>query len=251
MMKGGQLRVTVLTPTIGGVSIGYAALNDTVPIRDQASFEAALRTEAFSGSGMLNFYVLYAAKGRLPAGTQCRLILRDAETDDVIQTIGTFAAIRDTMVEINIPLDYSNRSVRLAVKVENITKSLAFRLERWVVDAEDTFSSLPSKTALMKNEADGLLPSSYGLEQNYPNPFNPTTQFNFALPEPATVSLVVYDVLGRRVAELADGHHEAGYHSTIWNATDQASGVYFARFVVTSSSGEVKYSKVNKLVLMK
>lgn len=94
-------------------------------------------------------------------------------------------------------------------------------------------------------------PSAIRLLQNYPNPFNPNTILSFDLPEPANVSLVVYDVLGRKIAELAEGSHGAGTHTAIWNAEQQASGVYFARFVVTSSSGEVKYSKVNKLVLMK
>ena len=65
------------------------------------------------------------------------------------------------------------------------------------------------------------------------------------------VSLVVYDVLGRNVAELASGHQEAGYHSATWTAVGQASGVYFARFTVSSAQGNVSYTKVDKLVLMK
>ena len=91
----------------------------------------------------------------------------------------------------------------------------------------------------------------YKLEQNYPNPFNPTTEIRFALPNAGHVSLVVYDVLGRKAAELVNSDHEAGYHSATWSASDQASGVYFARFIVTDALGNVKYSKVNKLVLMK
>lgn len=63
--------------------------------------------------------------------------------------------------------------------------------------------------------------------------------------------LVVYDVLGREVATLASGYREAGYHSATWNADGQASGVYFARFNVTSVDGKNTYSKINKLVLMK
>lgn len=78
---------------------------------------------------------------------------------------------------------------------------------------------------------------------NYPNPFNPSTKFNFDLPTAANVSLIVYDVLGREVAALVNGHHEAGYHSVTWSATNQpgsasASGMYFARFVVTDAMGQ-------------
>jgi len=111
------------------------------------------------------------------------------------------------------------------------------------------FPMEPTRTTV--EQGANQIPTVFALHSNYPNPFNPSTQINYDLPEPATVSLVVYDVLGRKVVGLAEGYHAAGYHSATWDASGQASGVYFARFVVTSSSGEVKYSKVNKLVLMK
>lgn len=95
------------------------------------------------------------------------------------------------------------------------------------------------------------VPAVLALHQNYPNPFNPTTEMCFDLPEAGNVSLVVYDVLGREVATLASGYREAGYHSATWNANGQASGVYFARFNVTSADGKNIYAKINKLVLMK
>ena len=85
----------------------------------------------------------------------------------------------------------------------------------------------------------------------YPNPFNPSTQINFDLPEGAFVLLNVFDVLGRKVGELANGNYAAGYHSTTWNASNISSGVYFARFTATDVSGSVKLSKVNKLLLTK
>ena len=95
------------------------------------------------------------------------------------------------------------------------------------------------------------LPTVFALHQNYPNPFNPSTRLEYDLPEAGDVSLVLYDVLGRRVAELAGSHQVAGYHSVTWNASNQASGVYLARFNFTDPGGHVKYSKVDKLVLMK
>jgi len=76
------------------------------------------------------------------------------------------------------------------------------------------------------------IPTSYALRPNYPNPFNPDavgTTIQIDLPETAHVQLAVYDVLGRRVAELVNGPFPAGYHSAVWDAEDVGSGVYFYR----------------------
>ncbi len=78
------------------------------------------------------------------------------------------------------------------------------------------------------------LPSELVLEQNYPNPFNPTTSISFSLPQPTHVSLVVYNILGERVATLVEGDLSAGIHTATWNSMDAsgnpvASGVYFYR----------------------
>ncbi len=68
-----------------------------------------------------------------------------------------------------------------------------------------------------------------------PNPFHREAVFAFDLPEPAAVSLVVYDASGRRIADLARGEHPAGRHQVRWQATDRngrplRAGLYFARF---------------------
>ena len=65
------------------------------------------------------------------------------------------------------------------------------------------------------------------------------------------MSLIVYDVLGREVATLVKGQIDAGYHAATWNAASMASGVYFARLIVKDEVGGVRYSKVNKMVLMR
>ncbi len=96
-----------------------------------------------------------------------------------------------------------------------------------------------------------VVPTIYTLFQNYPNPFNPSTQIEFDLPQGGQVSLDVYDVLGRKIAGLVQGYKEAGNHTVTWDASNLAGGIYFARFSVTDAQGNVKYTNVNKLVLMK
>ncbi len=94
------------------------------------------------------------------------------------------------------------------------------------------------------------LPVEFGLSQNYPNPFNPTTVIRFALPEAASVSLVVYNTFGEEVARLVDGERPAGYHEVSWNGRNMsgsqvATGVYFYRI----NAGT--FQSVRKMVFMK
>jgi len=76
---------------------------------------------------------------------------------------------------------------------------------------------------------DNSLPETFSLKQNYPNPFNPSTEISYTLAVDAEVSLKIYNVLGREVAELSHGHRNAGEHSVTWDASGQPSGIYFAR----------------------
>jgi flagellar hook assembly protein FlgD len=71
------------------------------------------------------------------------------------------------------------------------------------------------------------------------------------LPEEANVKLAVFDVLGRQVAELASGVQQKGYYSVTWDGTSVASGVYYARFTIIDGIGNVRFTKINKLLLMK
>ncbi|MBN1997746.1 Ig-like domain-containing protein [candidate division KSB1 bacterium] len=79
---------------------------------------------------------------------------------------------------------------------------------------------------------DPPLPDNYALLQNYPNPFNPETTIRFELPEPAEISLVVFDVLGRSVRTLIHDFKKPGYHVVKWDGCNEqgfpvAAGVYY------------------------
>jgi len=59
------------------------------------------------------------------------------------------------------------------------------------------------------------------------------------------VALVIYDLLGRKVQVLVDDFVDAGYRTTVWDAKEVASGVYFVRMEV----GE--FVAVRKMVLIR
>lgn len=89
------------------------------------------------------------------------------------------------------------------------------------------------------------LPKDYVLGQNFPNPFNPTTEISFGVPKDGHVTLVVYDMLGRRVATLVDDEVPAGFHTVSWNASGKASGVYIYRLAAGNTV------QVKRMILMK
>ncbi|MCB0729837.1 MAG: T9SS type A sorting domain-containing protein [Ignavibacteriae bacterium] len=95
-----------------------------------------------------------------------------------------------------------------------------------------------------------LVPNSYALDQNYPNPFNPSTVINYSIVKPSEVSLAVYDVLGRKVADLLNESQKAGSYQVTWNGLNNNgqkvnSGVYF----YTITAGD--FVQTRKMMLLK
>jgi hypothetical protein len=73
------------------------------------------------------------------------------------------------------------------------------------------------------------LPNKLALGQNFPNPFNPSTTISFSIPERSHVTLKVFNILGQEVETLLNETINAGAYETIWDASNQASGIYFYR----------------------
>ncbi len=88
--------------------------------------------------------------------------------------------------------------------------------------------------------------------KNYPNPFNPSTTISFnVVDETSPVYMSIYDIKGRRVANLIDGKRlKAGPSAIDWAGEDRKnstmpSGIYFVR--VRNGS----FSEAYKMVLLK
>ena len=60
----------------------------------------------------------------------------------------------------------------------------------------------------------------------FPNPSAGRATVAFALPDAAGVELAVYDVLGRRVALLAEGAFEGGHHEAAFDGSALPAGLY-------------------------
>ena len=102
----------------------------------------------------------------------------------------------------------------------------------------------------MKTSAEERIPNGgaalpFSLRQNYPNPFNASTTIRLAVPRRESVTLEVFDLLGREVATLLDEVLPAGEHAVVFDAANLTSGVYHVRM---RTGG---FSKIRKIVVMK
>ena len=95
------------------------------------------------------------------------------------------------------------------------------------------------------------MPTVFALQQNYPNPFNPVTKLRYAIPKNGLVTIIIYDMLGRRVKTLVNQtQQDAGYKSVIWDATnDYGNPVSAGIYLYQIRAGE--YMQTKKMVLLK
>lgn len=166
-----------------------------------------------------NYTISWPEFGDVPK--EWSLILEDTETREKID-------LREEE-SYTFSMNQSAQKVALNNTIEN------FQLRN--IDSESrSKSSGQNEKARFKLRIDpgadaAGLPDRFELFNNYPNPFNPTTTIRFGLPLEGPVQLSVYDILGRKVADLIDENLPADYHEITWNARHLASGVYIYRLV--------------------
>lgn len=84
------------------------------------------------------------------------------------------------------------------------------------------------------------LPTVLTMEQAKPNPFNPQTTIRFYNPKEGMTSLKIYDINGRLVETLHQGHLNKDWHELTWRAKGHASGAYFARLISGNETRNIK-----------
>jgi hypothetical protein len=94
-------------------------------------------------------------------------------------------------------------------------------------------------------KAIGGVPTSSTLEQNFPNPFNPTTNIVFSVAKTSSVSLKVFNLLGREVADLVNEELAPGRYRATFDGTALPSGVYFYRLQAD------QFSSTKRLMLLR
>jgi hypothetical protein len=101
-----------------------------------------------------------------------------------------------------------------------------------------------SKYRLIKS-VENSKPEDYEIHPAFPNPFNPVTIISYAIPFDGDISLVIYDMLGKKVNELVIGYKLKGLHKIIWDASGESAGIYFVCLTAE------KFCNTQKVVLLK
>jgi hypothetical protein len=152
----------------------------------------------------------------------------------VYSTSPTFTAANDTLrtdstaVRISKFLARNTRYYWRAAASDGQTAPVASGTESFVV-ANDAVNVAQRETP----------PLDFALEQNYPNPFSlapdlAMTQIRFALPQPAIITVHIYNALGQSVRALFEGAKPAGVHQLVWDGRNDhgqrvSAGLYWLR----------------------
>lgn len=78
-----------------------------------------------------------------------------------------------------------------------------------------------------------IVPTEFFCSQNFPNPFNAATRIRFSLPQPSSVLIKLYDVLGREITTLENSFRSIGFHELSFEGGQLPSGPYYYLFTAS------------------
>ncbi|MAE08296.1 MAG: hypothetical protein CL661_11800 [Bacteroidetes bacterium] len=118
----------------------------------------------------------------------------------------------------------------------------------FTVNLGGIFNVFPNAT--LGVEENSLITKGLIVLQNYPNPFSYTTEIHYGLSNHDYITIVIYDLSGKKIKTLIAQNQQAGYHAVAWDGRDEtgqevSSGIFSCR-VETS-----QYAINKKIVLVK
>ncbi len=139
---------------------------------------------------------------------------------------------QDSLLSGTVPVNACDTSFTVLTTDGELTDSLKVKIH-----ITQQNSALPEKQ--------NNIPHTFYLQQNFPNPFNAETKIKFTLSRQDLTNISIYNLSGKKIAELMQQHLPPGHYSVIWNAKNQPSGIYFIK--LTSGS----FQTVKKCILVK
>ena len=117
----------------------------------------------------------------------------------------------------------------------------------WAAGNSGTIIKTTSGGNVSVQQISAVVPENFVLKQNYPNPFNPSTKINYDIRNSGFVTLKVYDLLGKQVAQLVNEKQTAGSYAVNFNSSEFSlpTGVYFYTLITSD------FTETKKMMLVK
>ena len=164
--------------------------------------------------------------------------IEDGKLKVVVANLNSGVIEGDDNSYLNIPLQFNGNDYQVStVSLKDIK----------IAGADGNIIRSLSRTESSDIKA---IPVNFALQQNFPNPFNPSTEIRFDLPENDHVTLAVYNMMGQKVKTLASRNMTPGYHSIIWNGTND-SGAKVATGMYFYSINTKNFQSIKKMLFLK
>jgi choice-of-anchor B domain-containing protein len=190
----------------------------------------SLLTPVFNGSGMGTLTLFYqrwfSNRAPVPSTDQFRLDV-STNSGSSWMNLETISTGTDSWAAVAVPISQVSSTMQLRFVAEDLGEDTY--VEGGVDDVR-IVSSLASDAPQVVSIA-----AKSSLDAPQPNPIRESTSVTMHLARAGEARLEVYDVSGRRVAELLSGKRvAAGTYRVSWNGLDQdgsrvAAGMYFIR----------------------
>ena len=254
-----QVNIAISQPKLGSRVIPFTAVSDSLPeiiTKNCLQYLACQPTTVGKDDDTLSFNISIMSKN---LKTNLQPLFCDLNGNKVKERLASLSfCAHDSkkgfgIQSIRIPMKkFKGKAVQVVlsgIDFKPLGKNLEFSLSH-------VYKLGKPDTVKLQKEAEpaaAAIPATFGLSQNYPNPFNPSTVLSYQLPAGTqySVSLRVYDMLGREVSVLADGIKAPGYYTATFDASRLASGVYFTRFTAQPQDGNLPFTKTMKMLMVK
>ena len=111
-------------------------------------------------------------------------------------------------------------------------------------------------------EPSETLPTVLQLHQNYPNPFNPQTSIAYDLPEPAIMTIEIFNLMGQKIRTIVDSQLQGpGVIAVTWDGCDDqgeqmGTGAYIYRMTArvcdsSTTNADVPFQQSRKMLFVK
>ncbi|HKB84807.1 MAG TPA: LamG-like jellyroll fold domain-containing protein, partial [Ignavibacteriaceae bacterium] len=197
-----------------------------------------------------DYYVELTTTQAITADTWYRVVFKRDSTHAIFQLFDENNNMIDEVTNDSTVADNPPVNATAPLRIGNGGNLNGTRGFSGKIDQVLVYNNFEGQNTTGVKDETAEIPKRFELLQNYPNPFNPTTTIKFGVAKAGQVSLVVYDLLGRKVKTLFNENTHAGFHTAEWDGTNEygnkvATGLYFYQLKAES------IQLTHKMILLK